>query len=175
MLEGKYVNLRSLEVEDLSTLKNWRNSKYIRKVTREYRLLNMFNQKSWFESLHKNNPPREIMFGILDKKNNLIGVCGLTYIDWKNRHSEISIYIAKAGWQKTKESRNTLSVIMKYAFGELGMHRLWAEIYGIAADTIKLFQMAGFKEEGILRDTIFREGKWWNSHLYSILALEFSK
>ena len=57
MLEGKIVSFRSLEVEDLPKLRDWRNNKHVKRTTREYRLLNMFNQESWFESLHKQNPP----------------------------------------------------------------------------------------------------------------------
>ena len=70
MFEGKLVSLRALEKEDLSILKEWRNTLHVRKSTREYKLLNMINQKNWFESIHQSNPPKEIMFGILDKKKN---------------------------------------------------------------------------------------------------------
>ena len=48
MIEGKYVKMRSLEIEDLPKLRDWRNSKSVRMATREYRLLNMINQKNWF-------------------------------------------------------------------------------------------------------------------------------
>ena len=57
MIEGKYVNLRALEKEDLELLKKWRNDKRTRTHTREYRLLNMINQREWFETIHKQNPP----------------------------------------------------------------------------------------------------------------------
>ena len=86
MFEGKFVTLRALEKEDLPSLKEWRNSLHVRKSTREYKLLNMINQKNWFESIHQSNPPKDIMFGILNKRKKLIGVTGLTYIDWKNRN-----------------------------------------------------------------------------------------
>ena len=43
MIEGKFVNLRALEKEDLESLKKWRNDKKTRIHTREYRLLNMIN------------------------------------------------------------------------------------------------------------------------------------
>ena len=104
MIEGKHVNLRALEKEDLEILKIWRNDRRTRIHTREYRLLNMINQYDWFESLHKQNPPSAIMFGIENKKRKLIGVCGLVYIDWKNRHAEISNIISMNKWQRTKES-----------------------------------------------------------------------
>ena len=105
MFEGKFVNLRALEKEDLENLRTWRNLEHVRKSTREYRLLNMINQKDWFESIHKNNPPKDIMFGIINKKNKLVGVTGLTYIDWKNRTSEISIYLSYPKWQKNQRQK----------------------------------------------------------------------
>ena len=44
MIKGKIVNLRSLEIEDLEILKEWRNDESNRIHTREFRLLNMINQ-----------------------------------------------------------------------------------------------------------------------------------
>ena len=61
MLKGKHVHLRALEEEDLKILKNWRNSDFVRVTTREYLFLNMINQKNWFESIHKDNPPKFII------------------------------------------------------------------------------------------------------------------
>jgi hypothetical protein len=173
MLEGKYVKLRSLEEDDLKALREWRNSKHVRKTTREYRLLDMIHQRKWFESIHASNPPREMMFGIANKNNKLIGVTGLTYIDWKNRHAEISIYLSKENWQKSKEAFDTLEIVTRYGFGELNLHRLWVEIFSISIENIRLFEKMKFVKEGELRDRLWRNGKWWNSVLYSKLSTEY--
>ena len=146
MIKGKYVNLRSLEEEDLIILKKWRNDKKTRIHTREFRLLNMINQKQWFEFIHKENPPKFIMFGVSDKKDRLVGVCGLTYIDWKNKHAEISIILSQEKWQRTKEARSTIDMLIKYGFGELNLHRLWAEIFENAPENIKLFEKMNFNQ-----------------------------
>ena len=69
----------------------------------------------------------------------MIGVCGLTYIDWKNKHAEISCYINSVNWQKTKEAKDTIHTILKYGFGELNLHRIWAEIFSTAQENITLF------------------------------------
>ena len=134
MLEGKEVSLRALEEEDLSVLKNWRNRKHVRKTTREYKLLNMINQKKWFELIHTQNPPRDIIFGIVDKKLKLVGFTALTYIDWKNRNAEISIYFAKENWQDTLQGKNALNLIIEYGFKELNLHRLWVEIFALSKE-----------------------------------------
>jgi len=173
LIKGKLVKFRSLEIDDLPRLRDWRNSKYVKRTTREYRLLNMFNQKTWFDSLHSQNPPQDIMFGILDKKNSLIGVCGLTYIDWKNRNGEISIYLDGANWQSKKETKESINLLTEYGFGELGLHKVYAEIYVFVKETINLYESLNFHNDGSIRDVIWRNGKWWNSSIYSKLDSEF--
>ena len=172
MFEGKNVNLRSLEIDDLGILKKWRNDKITRNHTREYRLLNMVNQKHWFETIHKDNPPKFLMFGVTDKRKKLVGVCGLTYIDWKNRHCEISIILYLKNWQKTKEAKETISLLINYGFGELNMRRLWVEIFDTIPENIKLFESLNFHREGILRDKLWRQKKWHNSYIYSKLSTD---
>lgn len=99
MLEGKYVKLRQIEEFDLAKLRDWANSPYIRAYTREYRPLNMLNQKRWFESLFTNRS--NIMFAIEKKDDKeIIGCCGLTHINWKEGHGEVSIYIGEQKWQE---------------------------------------------------------------------------
>ena len=170
LIEGNSVNLRSLELEDLEILKKWRNNKVNRIHTREFRLLNMVNQKHWFNSIHQDNPPKFIMFGVTDKQKKLIGVCGLTYIDWKNRHCEISIIIFKKNWQKSKQAENTVMLLSDHAFGELNMHRLWVEIFDTIPENIEFFESMNFVKEGILRDKLWRDEKWHNSFIYSKLV-----
>ena len=172
MFEGKNVNLRALEIDDLGILKKWRNDKITRNHTREYRLLNMINQKQWFETIHKDNPPKFLMFGVTDKRKKLVGVCGLTYIDWKNRHCEISIILYLKNWQKTKEAKETISLLINYGFGELNMRRLWVEIFDTVPENIKLFESLNFHREGILRDKLWRQKKWHNSYVYSKLSTD---
>ena len=75
MFKEKYVNLRALEEQDLKELKKWRNLDHIRKTVREFRLLNMVNQKNWFVSIHQTNPPQFIMFGIENKKRKINWSC----------------------------------------------------------------------------------------------------
>lgn len=173
MFEGKYVKFRPIEESDLRKLRNWRNGHHVKRTTREYRLLSMFNQKAWFESLHLQNPPKDIMFGITTKKNSLIGVCGLTYIDWKNRNAEISIYLDGKNWQDKKETTDSINLLSTYGFGELGLHKLYVEIYSFVKETIRLYESLDFKKDGILRDVVWRNGKWWNSVIYSKIETEF--
>ena len=48
----------------------------------------MLEQKKWFE--RTTSSPNDFMFSILDKKERLIGACGLLYIDWIIRSADFS-------------------------------------------------------------------------------------
>jgi len=159
---------------DLKQLKDWRNSDFVRKACREYRLLNMENQKRWFESLHK-KPPENIMFGIENKEGGLIGVCGLTWIDWKNRNAEVSIYIGSKEWQGKGAATDSLKILIKYGFETLNLHRIYAIIFDFNKPSVKLFEKCGFKFEGKRREAHFIEGRYWDELVYSILMEEYKK
>ena len=95
MLKGKYVGLRAIEESDLSQLLLWRNQPNYRRFFREYRELSQTNQRNWFDSKVLNDKSTE-MFSIVDiNTGELLGACGLCYIDWINRNADFSIYIGK--------------------------------------------------------------------------------
>src|SRR5436309_12560984 len=95
MIHGAKVKFRVIERDDLPRLRDWRNSPAIRRRIREFRLLSLVDQERWSERLH--NDRHTIMFDVLDEKDTLIGLAGLTYIDWKNRRAEVPIYVADEG------------------------------------------------------------------------------
>ena len=97
----------------------------------------------------------------------MIGICGLTYIDWKNRHAEISNILSMVNWQRTKEAKNTLELLIDYGFNELNLHRLWVEIFDTIPENIKLFERMKFVKEGTLKEKLWRNSQWHDSFIYS--------
>ena len=95
MLKGKMISLKSIEPEDLEQLRIWRNLPEYRKHFREYKEINSAMQLKWYESsvVNDNNT---LMFSIRDNETDeLLGCCGLCYINWVGRHADLSLYIGK--------------------------------------------------------------------------------
>ena len=172
MLGGKSVRLRQIEESDLPKLCDWRNSPYIRAYTREYRPLNMLNQSRWISSLLTDQT--NIMF-IVERleSSEIIGCCGLTNINWKEGHGEVSIYIGEEKWQKKGYASDTIQVLLKYGFGELRLHRIYAIIFEYNESSIRLFEKNGFKFEGKQRESRFWDSKFYDELIYGILDREF--
>lgn len=132
MLIGEYTGLRAIEMSDLEKLLEWRNQPEYRRFFREYRELSSESQKRWFEAKVMNDEHTR-MFSIVDKETGeLIGACGLCYIDWINQSADFSIYIGKDRlYIDGKYAVDAARIMIKYGFEELNLHRLWAEIYEI--------------------------------------------
>jgi len=171
MLEGKYVELRQIEESDLPELRDWRNSPYIRAYTREYRPLNMVNQKKWFELLSADRS--NIMFAIETKGGEVtFGCCGLTGINWKEGHGEVSIYLGEGEWQGKGYATDALQLLLKYGFEELRLHRIYAIIFEYNEASVKFFEKNGFEFEGRHREARFWDGKFHDELVYGVLESE---
>ena len=170
MLEGKNVILRPLEVEDLTQLKHWRNSTKLRPNMREFRPLNDTNQQRWFESLEDSSL---IMFAIDSVKEELVGCCGLTYIDWKNGNAEISLYIGKEDGEEKTWAIEAMNILLRYGFKDLRLHRLYASAFEYNEKNLELAKECKFKSEGKHMDSRYFDGKYHNEMLFYMLEEDF--
>ena len=176
MLKGKYVGLRAIERSDLPQLLEWRNRPEYRQYYREYRELSFTNQEKWYENIVLNDP-KTIMFSIIDLSNQeLMGACGLCYINWIDRNADFSIYIGADNLYIDDKYAHDAAVTMAgYAFNELGLHRLWSEIYSFDIAKKRFFETLGFTLEGQHKETHWSNGKWHDSLFYYILSYKFKE
>jgi len=174
MLKGKLIFLTSVEKSDLTQFKKWRNNPDFRKNFREYRELNDEMQNNWFDKFVVNDNDT-IMFSIRDINNQeLLGCCGLCYINWIHRYADLSFYIGKDNlYVDDKYAFDAVDVLIRYGFNELGLNKIWTEIYEFDSLKINFLQKYGFKRDGQLRENYFYDGKWWDSIIFSILSREF--
>ncbi|NQY23174.1 MAG: GNAT family N-acetyltransferase [Campylobacteraceae bacterium] len=170
MINGKIVALRAIEENDLSQLMEWRNNPVLRKYFRETDEINIVNQKKWFDSVTSKNTLHK-MFAIINiETNELMGACGLCYIDWINRSADFSIYLGYDNiYIDDKYSIEAASLLKDYGFNILNLHRLWAEIYSLDEPKKIFFKNLKFKLDGELRETYWHDGIWHNSLFYSFL------
>lgn len=171
MLKGKKVALRALEKEDLPQLMKWRNNPNMRKFFRETDEINTINQEKWFNSVIAKNSIHK-MFAIVSlETNELMGACGLCYIDWINRSADFSIYLGYNDlYIDDIYAIESAEIMRDYAFSVLNLHRLWAEIYSIDDAKKIFFNTLNFKLDGEHRKTYWFDNKWHNSLFYSLLS-----
>lgn len=172
--EDKSVGIRAIEKSDLPLIQSWRNNDEIRRYFREYREFSMTQKENWYEGMLKDN--RFEMFAMVDiSASKVVGVAGLTYIDWVNRHADVHFYIGEEGaWIDDVYAPKAFKVILDYGFGIMNLNKLWAEIYEIDVKKLAFFQNNGFQIDASLREHYFYKGKYYTSHILSLLRREYT-
>ena len=177
MLKGAFVYLDTVEEADLEILRSWRNLENFKKYFREYRDISRSMQKKWFDNI-VNNDNNHLMFAIRSiETDELLGCCGLTFINWVHKHSDLSFYIGykEQYIDSVGYAKESVKLLLELGFNQLAMNKIWAEIYDFDHLKIKIFDELGFKLDGVLRENYFYLGNHHDSLIYSKLASEHKK
>lgn len=167
------VKLRRIQRSDLEQLIKWRNNYQIFRWCRQSDVLSWEHHVRWFDNLLENESTIS-MYSIEisdDKKPLLVGVCGLTSIDRANQRAEFSLYVGPE-FGGNDYGYEALMTLFYHAFWTLNLNSVWGETVG-DNPAIKTFEKVGMVKEGERREFYYREGKFQNSHLYSVTRREF--
>jgi RimJ/RimL family protein N-acetyltransferase len=173
MLSGELVGLRALERADLPQLLAWRNAPQLRRFFRERHELAMEDQLAWFQRVsEQRGRPRDTLMLAIESlaEHELIGACGLCYIDWVSATAEVSLYIgAGLAYAEGAFALDAGRTLIDHAFDELNLRRLWVEVYAFDMAKRALLETLGFMLEGVLREHRFHAGAYHDSLVYGLL------
>ncbi len=173
MIQGENIGLRALERDDLPLLMQWRNKQSMRKFFRETDEINSYKQEHWFENVMAKSSIHKMFAIIKIDTGELMGACGLCYIDWVNQSADFSIYIGyKDLYIDDIFAIEAAQLMRDYGFDVLNLHRLWAEIYSIDNAKKDFFKTLDFNLDGTFRETYWYKGKWHDSLFYSLLSTD---
>jgi RimJ/RimL family protein N-acetyltransferase len=171
MLHGEKIKLRAVERTDLERMRDWRNLPEMRRNFREFRELNMLNQEQWFARISAS--PNDFMF-VIERTDNQepLGIAGLVYVHWVLRSADISLYIGANDIYIDGQggfAEDTAKTLIRYAFDNLNLNKVWTELYSFDERKVALFQHLGFSRDAVLRDNAYEDGRYHDSYIYSLL------
>lgn len=171
-LIGERIYLRPLEMDDVPTCLRWINDPEVTRTLMIYTPLNELREREWFERHYKDD--REIILALaLQEKDKHLGNVGLHRIDWKNRHGELGIMIGeKDEWGKGYGGE-AIGLILRYGFERLNLHRIYLRVYANNQRALRCYEQAGFRREGVQRESHFAQGRYWDTLMMGILEGEW--
>jgi RimJ/RimL family protein N-acetyltransferase len=168
LLKGKTVNLRVIEKEDLSLIKEWVNDlrfigeygpltqETVGELEKEYERT-ISNGGKWF---------------FIEKKDGAkIGYVA-HYLARKQREIGYGVIPRERGKGYCTEAA---TILVDYLFLLKDIMRIQADADSQNMASRRVLEKVGFKKEGVLRKLYFEQGEWRDSVLYSIMREEWKK
>lgn len=161
------ISLRLLEEKDLPVITALRND--------ESTWINLGNpfpvkpglQKKWLESIH----------GSLDKtylaaevqEGALVGMVRMDEYDPVNRSIRVGVDVLP---EKRRQGYGTAiyHALLDYLTSHLNIHRIWLLVLDSNKAAQKLYRNVGFVQEGRMREAVWRNGKYQDYLLMSVLS-----
>lgn len=165
---GHGITLAPLLEKQLSQMLVWRNDRRVWKWCRQSGVLSEADHLAWWRSLPQRRDVQ--MFSILRDNGDFVGVCGLTSIDMVNSRAELSCYIAPAEMRKGLGSA-AIKTVIDHAFIDMNLNSVWGEAFADSPAN-KLAEALGMEMNGWRRAAYFRDGRYVNANLWSIIRGE---
>ncbi len=104
-----------------------------------------------------------------------IGVCSLMNVDTRNRHAELSIVIGDSNYWSRGYGTKILRRLIKFGFEGLNLRRLYLHVFEFNTRAIGLYEKLGFRQEGRLRDMVYRAGRYHDVRVYGLHEDDWSR
>ena len=170
------VRLRSIEIDD------WENHYYNSFDSAARRMLQyelelpptVEENKSAMELFKDFNPKsNRIMFTIENLDGENVGAINLNSIDEKNGNFSIGMQIDRDHRAKGYGTA-AMMLLLNYAFNERRLNKFNASVIDGNVGSATMLKKLGSLQEGVRRETIYTEGKFFNEILYGLTKKDFN-
>jgi diamine N-acetyltransferase len=188
MITGERIRFRGVERDDLPTFVKWLNDPEVRQGILMHHPGSQAEEENWYDEMLK-LPMDEHVLGIeaklpgekaVEPSNHaneghwkLIGNLAFFRIDWRNRSSEFGIMIGDTNYWNQGYGTEAVRLLVKHGFNTLNLNRIYLHVFENNSRAIRAYEKAGFVHEGRLRQAGFKDGKYIDILVMSILKDEF--
>jgi len=170
------VFFRTFEEEDIDAIYRWKNDDELNKLTVGLnRKVCRDDVAKWVRSKMPHNP-YEVYWAICanDETKKIIGYAQLTEIHFINSSANFSgIMIGDRSYQDGFAWLETYLFIMEYAFERLGLNRLYGSSIIGHKDSNNIGRLLLWTREGIMRQAVYKNGRFYDEAIGSILKSEY--
>jgi ribosomal-protein-alanine N-acetyltransferase len=161
------LKFREVEESDLAYLRLWRNMPEMAAGWQSPESVQTaYGQLEWYKSL---GPWKQAY--VVEDQSVVIGLLRFTLEPTKQRGALTGTDVAP-NKQGKGYGKRILRSGAEYILRDLGLHRVTAEALDTNEAAQKIIEASGFKQEGILRDYVWRYGLWHQWFIYSLMEYE---
>jgi RimJ/RimL family protein N-acetyltransferase len=173
MIAGEKVRLRALEEEDAEDCWRWFNTwEMVRHLESRYPISRPV-EREIVERLTKPQANDKVFAIEMIEGGLYLGNVGLHRISWEDRRATFGIFIGeKAYWGKGYGTDATRAIV-RFAFDQMNLNRIDLQVLADNERGIRCYEKVGFVREGVQRQHRYREGRYVDMMMMSILREEY--
>ncbi|SER40925.1 GNAT family N-acetyltransferase [Natrinema salaciae] len=164
-IEGERVRLKTVEEGDFDFLRNNINDARIRRAmlgagptnTRQLR--------------NNHTEERDYQF-VIATADSRVGYISIHDVSYTHGTAAISYWVAPEK-QGQGHATEAIQLLVQYAFDQLRLHKLRADVREFNNPSRRVLEKIGFKHEGVLRESRYVDGEYWHRHRYGVLRHEW--
>lgn len=168
------VFLSKIEKEDMNTVYGWfKDSEFLKFYDYLPPIPQTKEEVDKTFSDYEKNEESDVFAVKLKENSQIIGIAGLDDIVKENKVATLFIGIGDKNFRGNGYGKEALNLLLDYGFMELDFHRIQLNVLEFNNAAIALYEKAGFKKEGVLREFVLRDGKRYDLYLYGLLKSEY--
>ncbi|MBQ9437044.1 MAG: GNAT family N-acetyltransferase [Lachnospiraceae bacterium] len=137
----------------MEVILRFRNSMMVRNFFLYQKTITPAIHEEWYRSEVLTG--KAIQYMILSKEKEPLGVCYISRIDKENHSGEWGIYLGERKAYGSGIAREAAFLLLRYAFQELGFHKIRMRALAENERSIKYHASVGFEREGYLKDEVY--------------------
>jgi len=167
-LKSKNINLRALEPEDLDFLFTTENNSGFWEVSSTQTPFSKYILTQYIANSHQDIYEAKQLRLIIEHNNRPIGMIDLFDFNPQHKRAGIGILILKE-FQNKGFASQALTLFIKYAFTNLQLHQLYANITTDNKTSIALFSKHDFSKIGVKKDWIITNNTFKDEVLFQLI------
>ncbi|QZK91107.1 GNAT family N-acetyltransferase [Flavobacterium sp. CHNK8] len=174
-LKGNNIYIRALEPNDLEFIYAIENDQSIWEVSNTNTPYSRFLVKQYLENAHQDiYEAKQLRLAICqDQDFPAIGLIDLFDFDPRNNRAGVGIVIQKNENRNQNVGSEALELLIEYAFYNLNLHQLYANIGTENVASTALFTKFGFEMIGIKKDWTLHQGYYKDEAMYQLINTKF--
>jgi len=105
--------------------------------------------------------------------DRLVGTCAFSQLDPENGSALYHITIGEQDAWGHGFGTEATQLMLDHAFGTLGLHRIALYVFEFNERAIRAYKRCGFVVEGRSRESIWRDGRWWDEMAMSVIESDW--
>lgn len=170
VLQNKLVKLRPIKLSDAPHYVRWFADPEVSRNLLQQRIT-LKQERQWIKKLQQSK--KAVVFAIETLEGRHIGSIGLDDIMKGDGRATYGIVIGDRQYWGRGYGRAASELILEYGFSKLKLNRIALTVYEFNQRGIRLYRKLGFKKEGVARQYVRREGRYYDAIAMSLLKPEW--